>query len=100
MEEDILNFSPTGMFRGTPCMINEYDVCYRGVFAKNERADIEMNSISIASNFTFICCVYKEKMVKKRYISKSYRTQTNLELYYLAFRTNFVRIYNFPSVDL
>ena len=36
-------------------------------FAKNERgpkADIKLNSISIASNFAFIFCVYKENMVK------------------------------------
>ena len=39
----------------------------KGVFAKNERG-YRLNAIKkallIATNLTFICCVYKEKIVK------------------------------------
>ena len=37
MEEDILNYSPTFMFRGTPGINSDFKNFLKGVFAKNER---------------------------------------------------------------
>ena len=36
MEEDIQNFSPTVMFRGTPCMIEKTNTVNMKVFLRNK----------------------------------------------------------------
>ena len=52
-------FFPLNKFNSNPFL--------KGVFAKNERG-YRLNAIKkallIATNFTSICCVYKEKIVK------------------------------------
>ena len=49
------------------CVISNKYVELKGVFAKNERGyrlTAKSKRFLIATNLTFICCVYKEKIVK------------------------------------